>query len=225
MINLPNVTLICVTSVKIEDSIRSLIHCANSIKFKEVKFVTHEDISIESVKVEKCRKLTSIEAYSHYMIYDLYKHINTDFCLTIQHDGFIVNSHLWTDEFFKYDYIGAPWPYTDSCYLDPYNNHIRVGNGGFSLRSKKLLNTSNIEHIPFASTMHGEYYKHLNHFSKNEDNIICVHNHEIYEKYGNLFAPFEIALKFSKEKILPENKDLNTFGCHGYNLKDFTNIF
>ena len=35
------------------------------------------------------------------------------------------------------------------------------------------------------------YYKHLNHFSSNEDNIICVHNHELYEKYGNVFAPFD----------------------------------
>ena len=25
-------------------------------------------------------------------------------------DGHIVNPHLWTNEFLKYDYIGAPWP-------------------------------------------------------------------------------------------------------------------
>lgn len=221
MIYLSNVTLICVTSVKIQESIRSLIHCANLMKFKEVKFITHENINIDSMKVEKCRKLTSIEAYSHYMIYDLHKHVDTDFCLTIQHDGFIVNPNLWDDNFLKYDYIGAPWKITDHCYLDPNGKHIRVGNGGFSLRSKKLLNTPNYEHIPFASTMYGGYYKHLNHFSSNEDNIICVHNHELYEKYENKFAPFEVALTFSKETILPENTNLNTFGVHGFKLDDF----
>ena len=225
MIHLSDITLICVTSVKLEESIQSLLHCVNSINFKEVKFVTHENVTINSVKVEKCRKLTSIEAYSHYMIYDLYKHIDTEFCLTIQHDGFITNPHLWTDEYLKYDYIGAPWKITDSCYLDPNGNHIRVGNGGFSLRSQKLLNTPNHEHIPFASTMHGNYYKHLDHFSKNEDNIICVHNHKLYEKYGNIFAPFEVALTFSKETILPENENLNTFGVHGYKLSDFIHPF
>jgi hypothetical protein len=225
MIHLFDVTLICVTSIKIKESIQSLLHCANLINFKEVKFVTHEDINIQSVKVEKCRNLTSIEAYSHYMIYDLYKHINTEFCLTVQHDGFIINPQLWNDNYLKYDYIGAPWKIRNDCYLDPNGKHIRVGNGGFSLRSQKLLNTPNREHIPFASTMHGDYYKHLNHFSKNEDNIICVHNHELYEKYGNVFAPFEVALTFSKETILPENENLNTFGVHGYKLNDFINLF
>lgn len=225
MIHLSNVTLICVTSIKIEESIRSLIHCSKLIQFKEVKFITHENIQIDSIKVEKCRKLTSIEAYSHYMIFDLYKHVDTEFCLTVQHDGFITNPYLWTDEYLKYDYIGAPWKIRNDCYLDPKGNHIRVGNGGFSLRSQKLLNTANIEHIPFASTMHGDYYKHLNHFSKNEDNIICVHNRELYEKYGNVFAPFEVAVNFSKETSLPENETLETFGVHGYNLHDFKNSF
>lgn len=221
MINLKEVTLVCVTSIKINESIKSILHSSKNINFADIKLITHEDLKVDSkIKVEKCRQLTSIEAYSHYIIYDLYKHINTEFCLVIQHDGFVINPHLWTNDFLNYDYIGAPWIYTDDCYLDPNNNHIRVGNGGFSLRSRRLLNTSNNEHIPFASTMFGNYYKHLNHNSVNEDNIICVHNHELYEKHGNIFAPFEIALRFSKEKCLPENEKLETFGCHGYHLNN-----
>ena len=31
----------------------------------------------------------------------------TDFVLTIQHDGFILNPDAWRDDFFDYDYIGA----------------------------------------------------------------------------------------------------------------------
>ncbi len=221
MIYLPDVTLICVTSILIKESIQSLIHCANLMRFKEVKFITHDDITINSVKTERCRKLTSIESYSHYMIYDLYKHVDTDFCLTIQHDGFITNPHLWDPNYLNYDYIGAPWKISNDWFLDPNGNHVRVGNGGFSLRSKRLLNTPNYEHIPFSETMHGNYYKHLNLFSKNEDTIICVHNHELYERYNNKFAPFEVALTFSKETIMPENENLNTFGVHGYKLSDY----
>lgn len=225
MLDLKDVTLICVTSVKIDESIKSILHSSKNINFYDIKLVTHEKINVDSkIKVEKCRKLTSIEAYSYYIIYDLYKHVSSEFCLIVQHDGFVINPNLWTDDFYQYDYIGAPWPYTDLCYLDPENNHIRVGNGGFSLRSKKLLNTPNIEHIPFSSTMFGNYYKHLNHFSMNEDNIICVHNHKLFKNHGNIFSPFEVALKFSKEKILEENKYIKTFGCHGFSLENYSNL-
>ena len=63
----------------------------------------------------------------------LKKYIDTDFCLIIQGDGFVIHPENWTDEFLKYDYIGAPWRNL------AHYSFIRVGNGGFSLRSKKLL--------------------------------------------------------------------------------------
>ena len=52
--------------------------------------------------------------------------------LIIQHDGFILNHKAWDNEFLNYDYIGAPVYWMG-------NKLIEVGNGGFSLRSKKLL--------------------------------------------------------------------------------------
>ena len=48
--------------------------------------------------------------------------------------------------FFDYDYIGAPWP----------NNFVnRVGNGGFSLRSKKFLELT--AKIPYNKIGHKEF--------------------------------------------------------------------
>jgi hypothetical protein len=47
-----------------------------------------------------------------------------------------------------------------------------------------------------------------------EDGIICVHNRHIYMAAGCNFAPFEIALSFSREQTMPENYKLNTFGFH-----------
>jgi hypothetical protein len=35
---------------------------------------------------------------------------DTEFAILVHEDGFIVNPECWSDEFLKYDYIGAPWP-------------------------------------------------------------------------------------------------------------------
>jgi len=221
---LNNVTLVCVTSIKIEDSIQSLIHTQNQIKFAETKLITHESVINPNFKTEKCRKLTSSEAYSHFIIFDLYRHIDTEFCLVINHDGFIINADLWSDEFLNYDYIGSPWPMKENDYIDPRGNHIRVGNGGFSIRSKRSLEVSSKEYIPFAGTIHGDYYKHHNTNWVGEDYVICVHNHELYEKHGCKFAPLEIASKFGIEtRNLNDIASKHTFGVHGISIVDYTN--
>lgn len=48
------------------------------------------------------------------MIKELNKYIETDYVLIVQYDGFILNPKAWMDEFLEYDYIGAPWWYTDN---------------------------------------------------------------------------------------------------------------
>jgi len=71
-------------------------------------------------------------------IANLHKYFETDYVLTIQMDGFPLRRGL---EAFvgQYDYIGAPWGraswYTNLVF--PYPKYS-VGNGGFSLRSKKI---------------------------------------------------------------------------------------
>ena len=61
------------------------------------------------------------------------RYINTKFCLVTQWDGWVINSQKWNSEFLNYDYIGAIWP--------DYSSN-QIGNGGFSLRSKKLLRST-----------------------------------------------------------------------------------
>ena len=65
--------------------------------------------------------------YNYIMLKGLSPFIKTDFMLHIHPDGFAVNKEKWTDQYLKYDYIGAPW------------QDRAVGNGGFSLRSNKLI--------------------------------------------------------------------------------------
>ncbi|MFZ4461712.1 MAG: DUF5672 family protein [Patescibacteria group bacterium] len=76
--------------------------------------------------------INSIEEYSRFMVKDLSTYIDTEHVLIVRHDGFILNPVARTDDFLQYDYISAP------CWYDDENN---LGNGGFSLRSKKLLDT------------------------------------------------------------------------------------
>jgi hypothetical protein len=59
VIDLPNITLIAVSSVQIEQTIKALEYSCRGINFGAVKFVTHEDIDHEYIKVEKVPQINS----------------------------------------------------------------------------------------------------------------------------------------------------------------------
>jgi len=214
---LDNVTLVAVGSTQVPKTIRALEYSMRDMQFAEVKIVTHEkpDNLSERIAFESCEKLNSSKEYSHYVIYNLHKHINTDYCLLIQWDGFIINSDKWDPEFLNWDYIGGAWPIRENAYIDPFDNHQRVGNGGFTLRSRKLLEVPQIEDIPFEVNQ-GTFYKHMNAGSYNEDGNICVHNRHLFEKHGVRFAPVDVAVRFSQELPVPESKGIRPFGFHRY---------
>lgn len=70
------------------------------------------------------------------LVENLHSRFKTPYVLTIQGDGFPLRSGI--EEFVgKWDYIGAPWV-RHSTYWDLYPRKYCVGNGGFSLRSKRL---------------------------------------------------------------------------------------
>lgn len=230
MRKLNDVTLVCASSVRIQASLMSLRYCMRQMEFESVKLITHDPtvFSEDDITVEPCRWLTSTEAYSHFMIYDLHRHIQTKYCLVVQHDGFIINADAWDDDFYNYDYIGAPWPLLDGHFLDPYGGVRRVGNGGFSFRSKKLLEVSAKEYVPFVGTTHGDFFKHHRDGYCAEDVVICIHNAPLYERHGCKFAPYEVACKFSRECTVDMDLQRNTFGTHGpmniwINEYDFSN--
>lgn len=216
---LKNVTLIAVSSVKIEATIKALEHSMNLVDFAEVKLVTHLDIKHDSIKIEKCEEITSIKDYSEYMVYSLHKHIDTDYALTVQHDGFVVNADSWLDDFYDYDYIGAPWPNNffmdeNSIMIQDRDNggkSIRVGNGGFSFRSQKLLNIFNELNIPWEAK---ENCWH-------EDGFICMTHLKTLRDNGIKFPDAHLAYKFSREV---ECEDLDNtrepFGFHNYRDKN-----
>ena len=210
MIFLPDVTLVTVTSVDIPQSVNALRVSSEKIQFASVKILTSEDISSLPEKVTHVTipKL-DFYGYSKFIIEELYKYVETQYCLIIQADGFVINSHLWNDEFLKYDYIGAPWPETIGTSfgnLDLTGN--RVGNGGFSLRSKIFLEACS--KVNFDS---------IEEQIKSEDFLLCHYLHERMLNEGVRFAPLKLAQSFSLESCLdPSNHTLdNVFGFHGKN--------
>jgi hypothetical protein len=225
MLDLSRVTCFAIDNTnRIEETIKALHTCMSVANFGEVKLVTSpeyvskykEELSSDGILVEEqVKPLTNIDEYSYYMLYHLHKHINTDYVLTIQDHAFIINPDSWMDEFYDYDYIGAPWPIRERAYITPFNEHQRVGNGGFSFRSKKLLKVPLVEWIPFkVAEVAPDFYKMFGSKNTNEDGNICVHNKHLYEKRGCKIAPIEIAKFFSYESPVSENRGIIPFGFH-----------
>ena len=52
------------------------------------------------------------------------------------------------------------------------------------------------------------------HGFSNEDGYISVNMRHIFEEHGCVFAPLEVAVHFSKEHEIPENRELKTFAFH-----------
>jgi hypothetical protein len=207
MLELPNVTLIALTSIKIEKTIKALQYSCKDISFGAVKLIS--DIKPDNIPFpiihEYCPKMSNIDEWNYAAIYELGKHVDTEFAILIHDDGFIVNADSWRPEFLEYDYIGAPWPLPndDFSYRAIDGELIRVGNS-VSLRSKRLIDLPvqlNLEWKPF----HGYY---------NEDGFICVNYRHIYKEHGMKFAYIDVAKYFSHEMMIPEVQGIKPFAFH-----------
>lgn len=210
---LSNVTLVCIDSKNINEANKAIKKSIKNIDFKNVLFLTSEKISLDFAQVIHIKSINNITDYNLFCLTKLNNYINTEYCLIIQHDGYIINPDSWQENFLKFDYIGALWPS-----LHFLKN--RVGNGGFSLRSKKFLES--------CSFLFKEYpnidFRSESEFKYNEDFIAC---NSYYQEMLDLkinFADIETASHFSIESPVPEMKN-NTFGFHGYfiNSKEYYN--
>lgn len=187
LLSLPNVCLFGIDAHDPQGLIRAADICRRDVEFGAEKIITE-------------RLFSGREAYSKFMISDLYSHLpkgDYSHVLIIHPDGYIQNPSAWSDDWLQYDYIGAPWHfYTD--------NNIN-GNGGFCLRSVKFIELcSKLE----LSNYHPE------------DDVLCRQLRPWLEKeYGIKFAPYEVAAKFSIEAYgvrPPGNMYSSQFGFHGY---------
>lgn len=135
MLNLPKVTLACVDTRLPRMALDAMIVCLDKVQFGEALLFTCPDHGLtdvpDTIRVIELDHINSIEAYSRFLIKGMGPYLRTSHMLIVQWDGYVLDPTMWRDAYLDVDYIGAVWP--------QYNDGHRVGNGGFSLRSRKLL--------------------------------------------------------------------------------------
>lgn len=213
---LKNVTLLGIDCVDVERLRLAMSICQDNFEFTEIKILTSLDVA-NPENVVKIKAVNSTEEYSNFIINDLWQYIDTTHVLLVQHDGFILNPEAWTDEYLDYDYIGAPWlvadwSVTNFSFPQELIGKFVVGNGGFSLRSKKILElASKLSQAGIIIKLHPE------------DVSLCVWYRELLEDKGIKFAPIDLAKRFSFESEDRNNYSWDgQFGFHGLKWTDIS---
>jgi len=231
-LQLPDVTVFtfCWGTEHVEKSLRSMLIAMDQVDFKRSVLITDSsktelslfektinknNIEVYDMKVELNDNLQDDDenriGFCESFVQQTNKYITDDFCLNVQHDSTIIDSNKWTDQYLNYDYIGAPWPMHIIQATDMVAGRIDnipnvVGNGGFSLRTRKFVEES--------AKLGWEH--------KNEDLNICVFNYDRMTQAGIRFAPPELAAQFSVEHPTPYRYfarnmliSYESFGFHG----------
>jgi len=169
----------------------SIDRCLSGTQFVKVVLITNLDrVKVKRADIEYVQAplIKTTKDYSELLLTGLDQYVEGSHVLVIQWDSFVIHPQLWSDEFLQYDYIGPVWP---------HHLETPVGNGGFSLRSRKLLNV--IQKSGFVK-------KHP------EDYCICADNKEFLKQHHIHIAPVSIAEQFAVERT-PWHQ---AFGFHGF---------
>lgn len=191
-LSLPTVTLCAAASVNVAATLGALRACLEQVEFADCLFFTDAKPAQvpAGVRLMPIPRIRSALGYSEFLLGDFADHVRSEHCLIVQWDGFVIDADRWEPEFLAYDYIGAPWP--------QFGDGHDVGNGGFSLRSKRLLEASRDPRFRFAHP---------------EDVAICRVNRDMLEgEHGIRFAERSLAGRFAFERDRPAAR---TFGFHG----------
>lgn len=176
MLSLPNVTLCCVYNVVPQLHLMAVDECLKHANFGDVKVFSPTFLA-----------LTDYERFVHY---EIPKQITTSHILLIQWDSWIINPAAWRNEFLDYDYVGAPW-----WYEDRYN----VGNSGFCLLSKRLME--------FLADHETEFP-----IGRPYDHVLCREYQKRLPQFK--WAPDMLAWRFAFERTAAYPLD-EVFGFHG----------
>lgn len=192
-LDLPEVALVAASGKALPATIRALRKCLDQVRPADAILFSDtcppEEVML-GIRFVRTPSMSNRAAYSHFILKELGRHIETDFALTVQWDGYILDARNWSDDFLEVDYIGAPWP--------QFDDEHDVGNGGFSLRSSRLLHACTDNRIAGGEA---------------EDISICRSARPLLEnEYGIRFADRDLARRFSYERTPPQGDE---FGFHG----------
>lgn len=190
-LDLPEVTLCAATSVNLAATIRALETSMAQVRFGACKLFTDAELEglPAGIDLVAIPRLSSAADYSHFILTGLADHVETSHCLVAQWDGHVTQAANWRPEFLGCDYIGAVWP--------QFDDGNQVGNGGFSLRSRRLMQACRA----------AEFQR-----SHPEDVCIARLNRHWLEEQGMRFADVALAQAFSSERVGDPHA---SFGYHG----------
>jgi hypothetical protein len=125
------------------------------------------------------------------------REITTSHALLMEWDAGACNPDMWRDEFLQYDYIGAPWEWQ-------VRRGTAVGNGGFALVTKRLVDFCYAEKLKIATDM----------------DISIRARRDLETRGGFKWAPDSVARDFAYEGWTPNGPKVltsrpNSFGYHG----------
>ena len=213
--NLRLITAVIMEALDPERAVRVLNHCADVVDFGAVKL-----LAPRRPKTKFCGEFVQIPnfnyiGYSTMSCKTLGYFIDTDFALVMQHDGFIIHPDKWNPEWLKYDYIGAPWPPEICPHGEP-----RVGNSGFSLRSKRFMMACAKIPVDHNNEKDSPTSKRFTDDLSNDDVWMC-HRPDVLKEMAALkmrYAPVDVAKYFASELKIPEISfdDEEVFGFHSW---------
>lgn len=190
-LHLPQVTICAVSSVNVAATIRALETTLAQVDVPAALLFTDSHVQPDhpGITVVPIAPITSSRAYSDFLLAQLVDYVETSHCLVIQWDGHVLDASRWLPDFLDHDYIGASWP--------QFPDGHDVGNGGFSLRSRRLMQLCR---DPAFQPSHPE------------DVAIARINRDWLEGQGMSFAPRELADRFAAERA---GDVMASFGYHG----------
>ena len=202
-LQLPTVTCLIADCVSATRANKVLDICTSKVDFGAVKLLT--DLPVDSEYRVEITPLMSHMAYSVWCLTDMYKYIDTEHVLVVQRDGWILNAQTWSNKWLEYDYT-APL----------FVQHDDVGSGGFSLRSKKIMQATAQLYGQWDGTQqHAEYIQQK--AAMYEDGVLSFE----MKKHGFKIAPKHEAVKFGQGgNKNPSSYFDHPFGFHG----NFQNI-
>jgi hypothetical protein len=160
--------------------------------------------------------------YSLFVLYVLHRFIETDFALIVQDDGWVLSGANWRSEFLNWDIIGAPVHLarvvgqTSDVFHTGFQWEPFVGradsrvdvvyNGGFTLRSKRLLEAPKrlglpVVIPPVSKIVGPPWQMQWDADIVLEDVHLCTVMRSELEQAGIRFAPLALAREFAIEQV------------------------
>jgi hypothetical protein len=178
-LQLPSVTLVLFDATCPELARLALEDSLDQVDFGDVIICSPERIGGGDLRWIKTELWTDRLGLCSFLWYELPEQIRTDFILIISYDAWVIDASQWTDEFLNYDYVGAPWWYSD---------RFNVGHG--LLRSMRLMRflAANKQRFPLVHP---------------EDQLLCRQYRPALEAQGFKWASEQLASRFMFECTRP----------------------